>query len=463
MSKIFTTAVILAAGKGSRMQAVSLPKSLHPVAGKPLLARILTALKSINVDEVRVVIHEEYNHLIQPIADAFKAKIYFQDQNKKGTAVAVLSAQVENGHVLIINGDHPLINPVDLKNIIDKFQKESGDLCIGSYNKKEPGDYGRIVHQGHKVVAIIEKESLTHESKKITEVNAGIYLAKADYLNICLHQVDNNNPKEEYCLTDIVAIAVKQGKKVLTCPVSADSAFGANTQRELAFATKKIFVRKLNHLMNQGVIVIDPLNTYVEEMAHVGQGSVLYPGVYLKGRTNIGPFCAIETNCFIMDSVIHEFVLIRSGSYLESAEVGQRSSIGPYARLRPGTKIGKQCKVGNFVEMKKTEFGNRSKASHLSYLGDAEVGEDVNIGCGTVTCNLNINGKKYPTRIGDKAFVGSGTQIVAPVELGDCSATGAGSVITENIPSNALGIERTTQKNLTNHFNKQHNSNNKKQ
>jgi len=136
MSKVFTTAVILAAGKGSRMQAVSLPKILHPVAGKPLLARILTALKSINVDEVRVVIHEEYNHLIQPIADAFKAKIYFQDQNKKGTAVAVLSAQVENGHVLIINGDHPLINPMDLKNIIDKFQKESGDLCIGSYNKK---------------------------------------------------------------------------------------------------------------------------------------------------------------------------------------------------------------------------------------------------------------------------------------------------------------------------------------
>jgi bifunctional UDP-N-acetylglucosamine pyrophosphorylase/glucosamine-1-phosphate N-acetyltransferase len=268
----------------------------------------------------------------------------------------------------------------------------------------------------------------------------------------CLSQIKDQNPKGEYCLTDMVSVFVNQGKKVIACPVTEDSAFGVNTQKELSFATKKMFTRKLNHLMSQGVIIVDPLNTYIEDSVQVGQGSVIYPGVYLKGNTSIGPFCAIETNSFIMDSLIRELVLIRSGSYLESAEIGAQSVIGPYARLRPGTKIGKECKVGNFVEMKKTSFGSRSKASHLSYLGDAEIGEDVNIGCGTVTCNLNMDGKKYSTRIGDKVFVGSGTQMVAPVNLGDCSATGAGSVITKDVPAQALAVERTPQKNMENYF-----------
>ena len=454
MNKTVITAVVLSAGKGSRMHC-SLPKSLHPVAGQPILARILVSLKKTNVDDIRVVINEEHNHLIQPVAEAFKAQVHFQNE-KVGTAAAVLSAQTneQTGNVLIVNGDHPLIAPADLENIIKTFQKESADICIGSCIKKDPGDYGRIIRQGKKIIAIAEKDSLTHESKKINEVNAGIYLVKAEWLFTCLSQIKNQNSKGEYCLTDMVSISVNKGKKVLTCSVSEESAFGVNTQRELAFATKKTFIKKLNHLMSRGVIIIDPLNTYIEDSVQIGQGSVIYPGVYLKGRTGIGPFCAIETNSFIMDSVIHELVLIRSGSYLESAEVGAKSVIGPYARLRTGTKIGEQCRVGNFVEMKKTHFGSRSKASHLSYLGDADIGEDVNIGCGTVTCNLNMDGKKYLTRIGDKVFVGSGTQIVAPVELGDCSATGAGSVITNNVPAQTLALERSPQKNLENYFNR---------
>lgn len=454
MTQTFITAVVLSAGKGSRMHS-SLPKSLHPVAGQPVLARILASLKKAQVDEVRVVINEEHKDLIQPVAEAFKAQVFFQNE-KMGTAAAVLSTQVDTlkGNILIVNGDHPLISVSDLENMVKIFKDELADLCIGSCMKKYPGDYGRIVRQKEKIVAIVEKDSLTHESEKITEVNSGIYLIKAEYLVHCLPQIKDENPKREYCLTDMVSFLVHQGRKVLTCSVSEDSAFGVNTQKELSFATKKIFIRKLNHLMSEGVIIVDPLNTYVEEGVQVGQGSVIYPGVYLKGNTSIGSFCAIETNSFIMDSLIHELVLIRSGSYIESAEVNAQSVIGPYARLRPGTKIGKQCRVGNFVEMKKTHFGSRSKASHLSYLGDAEVGEDVNIGCGTVTCNLNMDGKKYSTRIGDKVFVGSGTQMVAPVELGDCSATGAGSVITKNVPAQALALERTPQKNLENYFNR---------
>ena len=448
----YITAIVLAAGTGSRMHS-SLPKNLHPVAGQPILSRILSILKKTGVNEIRVVINKEHKNLMQPIADAFKAKVFFQSE-KKGTAIAVLSAQIDDlkGNVLIVNGDHPLISVSDLKNMIDTVQKKSADMCLGSYIKADPGDYGRIIRKEKKIVAIIEKDSLTSESEKITEINSGIYLVKSECLKSYIPQIKDENSKQEYALTDMVSIIVKEGKKVISCLISEDSAFGTNTQRELAFATKKIFTRKLNHLMSQGVIIVDPLNTYIEESVQVGQGSVIYPGVYLKGRTSIAPFCAIEMNSFIMDSVIHQFVLIRSGSYLESTEVGTQSVIGPYARLRPGTKIGEQCRVGNFVEMKKTHFGSRSKASHLSYLGDTEVGEEVNIGCGTVTCNLNIDGKKYNTRIGDKVFVGSGTKIVAPVEIGDEAVTGAGSVITKDVPSQSLAIGRSSQNNKENYF-----------
>ena len=455
MTKIPITAVVLSAGTGSRM-ASSLPKSLHPVAGRPILARILETLKKTEVSEIRVVLNEEHQNLIQPVTSAFKADLYFQSP-KKGTAAAVQSANLDQaeGNILVVNGDHPLLRVVDLKNLIKEFQTQSADLCVGSAVKNPPGEYGRIVRQGDKVVAIVEKGSLTHESEKISEINSGIYLVKAEGLKKWLSQINNENSKKEYCLTDMVSIAASQEKKVIACRVSEDSATGVNTQRALAIATKKIFIRKLNLLMSQGVVIVDPLNTYIEESVQIGQGSVIYPGVYLKGNSSIGPFCALETNSFIRDSLIHEMVLIRAGSYLESAEVGANSIIGPYARLRPETKIGKRCKVGNFVEMKKTHFGTGSKASHHAYLGDTEVGENVNIGFGTVTCNLNVDGKKYQTTIGDKVFVGSGAQLVAPVKLGDGSVVGAGSVITRNVPMGALALERTPQKNVENYFKKE--------
>ena len=454
MAKAFTTAVVLSAGKGTRMRS-SLPKSLHPVAGRPILARILMVLKKAKVDEIRVVINEEHKRLIQPIAVAFKGQVCPQG-DKPGTAQAVMSAGVHKGEgdVLIINGDHPLVTSADLENLIKAYREQSADLCVGVCVKKEPGDYGRIIRQGGEIVAIAEKDSLTHESQKITEVNAGIYMARAGCLNLCLPEVGNQNPKGEYGLTDMVSIAVQKAKKVVTVPISEAGAYGVNTQKELAFVSKKIFTAKLNQLMDEGVIIVDPLNTYIEEDVRVGRGSVIYPGVYLKGRTGIGAFCAIEPHSFIMDSFIHDLTLIRAGSYLESAEVGTQSVIGPYARLRPGTKIGRECKVGNFVEIKKTGFGDRSKASHLSYIGDAEVGEDVNIGCGTVTCNLNLDGKKYPTHIGNKVFIGSGVQMVAPVKIGDGSAVGAGSVVTEDVPERALAVGRSPQKNLKDYFGK---------
>ena len=452
MSQTPVTAIVLSAGQGSRMCS-GLPKSLHPAAGQPILARILKALRQIQVAGIRVVINEGHKKLLQPIASAFKAKVFFQGPDK-GTASAVRSAHIDEveGFVLIVNGDHPLLSPPDLKNIIKVFQEESADLCLGSHVKENPGDYGRVIRQGRAIKAVVEKSSLTPELEKIKEINTGLYLIKAECLQAFLPQINNQNSQKEYGLTDIVSLLVQKGKKVVVCPVSENSAFGVNTQRELALATKKIFTNKLYQLMNEGVIVVDPLNTYVEDSVFVSRGSVIYPGTHLRGKTSIGSFCAIENNSFIMDSLIRDFVLIRAGSYLESVEVGSKSSIGPYARLRPGTKIEEECRVGNFVEMKKTRFGARSKAGHFSYFGNTEVGVDVNIGAGAVTCNLNMDGQKHSTKIGDKVFIGSGTYMVAPVRIGDGSVTGAGSVITKDVPEQTLALSRPPQKNIENYF-----------
>ena len=453
MGKNLITAIVMGAGQGSRMRS-ALPKSLHPVAGKPILARILRAFKEISPQEIRVVINQEHLNLIQPITHAFKAKTFFQTKSREGTASAVSSALTEDlkGDVLIVNGDHPLLSPLDLRNIIKTFYNESLDLCFGSYVRDNPGDYGRVIREKGKVKAIIEKSALNSKLAALKETNAGIYLIKAEWLKKALPQITNQNSKKEYVLTDLVLLSTQAGKKVIACLISEDSAFGVNTQRDLSFATKKIFTRKLNHLMNEGVIIIDPLNVYVEESVQVGQGSVIYPGVSLRGRTTIGSFSAIENNSFIMDSVIGDFALIRAGSYLESAEVGVQARIGPYARLRPGAKIGRECRVGNFAEVKKSHLGPRSKMGHFSYLGNAEVGEDVNIGAGAVTCNLSIDGKKHTTKIGDKVFIGSGVYMTAPVEIGDGSAVGAGSVITKNVPAGALALSRSPQKTMENYF-----------
>ena len=361
------------------------------------------------------------------------------------------------------------------------------------------GIYGRVIRQGGKIKAIVEKRKgatleagptskvnkkqdnsnktsflqgsaleagpTSKVNKKqdnsnktsLKEINTGIYLIKATVGQAFLPRIQPDNQKKEYGLTDIVSLLVQNGKKVVACPLSEDSAFGVNTQKELAFASKKLFTRKLNQLMSEGVVIIDPLNTYVEESVFVGQGSVIYPGAHLRGRTSIGSFCAVENNSFIMDSVIGDFVLIRAGSYLESAEVGAKSAIGPYARLRPGTKVEGECRVGNFAEIKKTHLRARSKVGHFSYLGDADIGEDVNIGAGAVTCNFSQDGKKHSAKIGDKAFIGSGAYMVAPVEIGDEAVIGAGSVITKNVPAKALAIARTPQNNVENYRHRQTN------
>ena len=222
-------------------------------------------------------------------------------------------------------------------------------------------------------------------------------------------------------------------------------AFGVNTQAELAQATKKVMREKMKQLLADGVIVIDPANTYVEPFVQVGPGSVLYPGCFLKGHTVIEAFCVIEPNVFMVDSRVGQSAQVRAGSYLEKAIVGNKSTVGPYARLRPGSILAEEVHIGNFVELKNTQMGARSKAGHLTYLGDAEIGEDTNIGCGTITCNYAVDKKKYKTKIGKNVFVGSDTQFVAPIEIGDNAVIGSGSTITKSVPDHALAVARGKQ------------------
>ena len=445
--------IILAAGKGSRMGS-SLPKVLHPVGGQPMIARILKMVNQIPSVEIRVVVGNGEN-FISSIAAKYNGLCFKQKEDAWGTAKAVEAACPDElkGDVLIMNGDHPLISLHDLNNFIKSHRELKSDFSIAGFNTKETNVFGRIICDGQQVTEIVEAKDVKEKNKTSSLVNTGMYLTKSETLSKYIKNIVKNK-SGEYYFTDIVSLCHKAGLKVRTVPVGWNVAFGVNTQQELSVAGNIIFENKCYELMNRGVIIVDMKNTYIESDVTVGAGSMIYPNVYLKGHTKIGSFCAIESHSFIFDSIIKNYVNIKSGSYIEKSQVDEKSIIGPYAHLREGSEIGKECKVGNFVETKKTKLGDGSKASHLSYLGDAEIGKKVNVGCGTVTCNYGVDRKKRQTKIGDEVFVGSGVQLVAPVKIGDKAVLGAGSVITKDVPKNSLALERSEQKNISDYGNK---------
>ncbi len=438
------TAIILAAGKGTRMKS-PLPKVLHPVAGRPLIERVIRAARDAGSEQIRLVVgHGE--SLVRQVVEPLNVTCYPQ-KNPQGTADAVSSAEVDSidGDVVILNGDHPLIQASDIKNFVREFKEEKCDLAVVTVKLKEPGNYGRIVRQNGSLKAIVEAKDASAETLKIQEVNTGIYVVKAGVLKDYLPRIQNNNAQKEYYLTDLIALALEAKLKVRAIPSDSRVAHGVNTQKELAFATKEVFKQKIVQLMDDGVVVIDPRTTYVEPTVQVGPGSVLYPNCFLRGQTIVGSFSVIEPNVFISDSKVGDSVQIRAGSYLENVQVQSKCSVGPYARLRPGTTMMEDSHVGNFVELKNVQFGKKSKAGHLTYLGDADIGEEVNVGCGTITCNYAVDRKKYRTKIGDRVFVGSDTQFIAPVEVGDDAVIGSGSTITKSVPAKALAVARGKQ------------------
>ena len=441
------TAIILAGGQGTRMKS-PLPKVLHPVAGQPMISRAVQTCRDAGISEIRVIVGHGAP-LIKNVLEPLQVKSFVQEK-QLGTADAVKSAQLDSleSDVIILNGDHPLITDSDLKDFISDFKEQQLDLAVVTVELENPGAFGRIVRKNNQLISIVEAKDSSSETLKIKEVNTGIYVAKAEVLKKYIPLIKNDNVQKEFYLTDLVDMALKNNLKVQALlSNNTDVAHGVNNQVELAEATKKVFLKKNKKLMEAGVIFIDPQSAHLEESVIVGAGSVIYPNVFIRGNTAIGSFAVIEPNCFVSDSIIGDSVHLKAGCYLEQVIVKNKASVGPYARLRPDTVIGEEAHVGNFVEMKKVKFGNKSKAGHLTYLGDAEIGEEVNIGCGTITCNYAADKKKYKTIIGDRVFVGSDSQLVAPVTVGSDAIIASGTTVTKNVPEGALALARTPQVN----------------
>ena len=440
--------VILAAGEGSRMLS-NKAKSLQPLGGHSMLERIYSTAYSIT-NETSFVVGYEKDSVIEEIKK-FDGTVHIAEQKKAiGTADAVKCAlpKIANNHmVLVLYGDVPLITQETLKEIISL----SDDcLTILSTIMESPFGYGRVKKDssGH-AVAIVEEKDASNNEKEIQEVFTGILCCKKELLEAAISEVDNNNAAGEYYLTDIVSIIASKGYKIKTCIVPNEEVKGANTITELSELEEIYRSMKSEELLNMGISLSDKSRLDVRGSISAGKDCHIDVNVILDGDIVLGNNVSIGPNTILKDVEIGDNSIIEAFSHLVSAKVGKNCSIGPYARLREGSHIDDDAKIGNFVETKKTTLGKGTKANHFAYLGDAEIGEDSNIGAGTITCNYD--GKnKHKTKVGDNSFVGTNSSLVAPVTIGSNSYVAAGSVITKDVPDNALGVGRAKQDNKEN-------------
>ncbi len=435
--------LILAAGKGTRMKS-DLPKVLHKVCGVPMVKKITDICSRIGSEENILILGHKKEEILKVLTDME----YVVQEEQLGTGHAVIQAKEKlngfDGTVMILCGDTPLLKKETLENLYKFHKSSNATTTILTSIYENPFGYGRIVKQNNKVVGIVEEKEATKEIKAIKEVNAGVYCFEAKNLLKALDKIDNDNEKGEYYLTDVIGIDVAAGKVVETFLLEDnDEILGINSKIELEKANCIMRDRINSSHMEKGVILIDKNNTYIEEEVEIGEDTVIYPGALLQGKTSIGKNCEILGNTRIIDCKIGNSVRIES-SILEESIVESKVTIGPFAHLRPKSHLKEEVHIGNFVEVKKSTLEKGVKAGHLTYLGDAIIGEKTNIGAGTITCNYD--GKnKFKTSIGKNAFIGSDTMLVAPVNIGDNSLVGAGSVITKDVPENALAVSRSKQ------------------
>lgn len=435
--------LILAAGKGTRMKS-DLPKVIHKVNGIPMVKKIITELEKLGTEENILILGHKKEEILKELGDVK----YVVQEEQLGTGHAIMQAKDllkdYDGDVMILCGDTPLLRYETLNKMYEVHKKSGVATTILTSIYENPFGYGRIVKDGDKVTAIIEEKEASEEIKKIKEVNAGVYCCNAKELFAALEKVTNNNEKGEYYLTDIVGIQVREEKNVASFVLEdSKEILGVNSKVELAEASKILRERKNISLMEEGVILIDPSTTYIEEQVKIGRDTIIYPTVVLEGNTVIGENCRIMGTTRIVDSTLGNDIRIES-SVIEESLVDDKVTMGPFAHLRPKSHLKEKVHIGNFVEIKKSTLEYGVKAGHLTYLGNATVGKDTNIGAGTITCNYDgVN--KFDTVIGENVFIGSDTMLVAPVNVGDKAITGAGSVITKDVPSKALAVERNKQ------------------
>jgi len=436
--------LILAAGKSTRMKS-KYAKVLHRAGGAALIEHVVRTARSISMDISIVVGHSaEKVRALVPEAE-------FVDQKEQlGTGHAVLSARQTFsdyvGHVLVLPGDVPLIGAETLEAFL-KFHRDGGfPASVLTADAPNPSGYGRIVRRNNNEVdSIVEHRDASPEVRKIPEINSGIYVFNAPALFESLTRIRNNNAQGEYYLTDVIGILVSQQQKVGAFKVSnVEEILGINTRQELADVDRVMRRRKCDSLMTDGVTIMDPDSTFIDVDVQIGPDTIIYPSVQIQGQSVIGEEVTIHSNNRITNSRIGSYTVMLEGCVIVDSSLGEHVYIGPYAHLRPGSQLGDRVKVGNFVEIKKSTLGDGSKAPHLSYLGDATIGKNVNVGAGVITCNYD-GVSKHPTIIEDGAFIGTDSQLIAPVRIGKDAYVGAGSSITEDVPAESLAIARGRQ------------------
>lgn len=443
--------IILAAGKGTRMKS-DLVKVLHPLLGLPMLSYTIDlSLNGIKASKTIVVVGYQKDQIKEKFNDP-RLRFALQEE-QQGTGHAVLQAipflQGFTGIVLILCGDVPLVKLETIRTFIDAFREQGAALSVLTAMVEKPFGYGRIIRDSEGwLEKIVEEKDATEEERLIREINTGIYCIRAPLLIDDLKEIGRENAQGEYYLTDLVEIARKKGFRCSAhWVVDPMEVMGINTRIDLAMANEVLRQEKLKDLMLAGVTVVDPKITYVDRTVEVGRDTILYPNCMLQGKTRIGERCIIESNTKISDSIIDDEVTIRTNSVITESKIEKGASIGPFAHLRPQSEVKTKAKIGNFVEVKKSVIGKGSKANHLAYIGDSLVGEQVNIGAGTITCNYD-GFEKHRTIIGDGVFVGSNVELVAPVKVGSRSSIGAGTTVTKDVPEGALAISRVKQKNI---------------
>ena len=436
-------AVIMAAGKGTRMKS-KLPKVMHSLAGKTLIEHVLGTVNQVGIERPLVIVGHGREEIESHIAE--RAELVIQTE-QLGTGHAVMQALPyfdDAQTVLILSGDQPLLKAETLQTLIELHEAQGVSATVLTATMDQPFGYGRVIKNGEFVVKIAEEKDATFEQRQIHEINTGTYCFKGSALKEALVKITTQNAQGEYYLTEVFDVLLKLGEKVLAyCTPDSNEALGINSRAQLAEAEAILRVRILDHWMAEGVTLVDPSSTFIDGDVQIEQDVTILPFTRLMGKTRIeedsviGPQTSLD-NCIVGRGSEVTYTVAKD------ALIGERCHIGPFAYLRPGTKLEAEVKVGDFVEIKNSWIEMGSKVPHLSYIGDTHVGKSVNIGAGTITCNYDgVN--KHPTKIGDHAFIGSNTNLVAPVEVGEHAITGAGSTITKNVPASALAVERSPQ------------------
>ena len=441
-------AIVLAAGLGKRMKS-SLPKVVHKILGKPMVNWVISSIfeAGIKTEDITVVTGYRAELVEELLPEGIKN---VRQQEQLGTGHATIQAMEtinSDDQILVIPGDVPFIEPETLKMLV-RESAEGFEAIVLTMKLDNPAEYGRVIEQNGRI-RIIEAKDASPEEKEINEVNTGIYIFDSQFLRDALKKLSPNNAQGEYYLTDVVQFAKKAKRVILNDP---QESLGINDRVQLSKA-QRVAQQRINHKhMLNGITIIDPENTYIGPDVIIGKDTIIEPMTFIYGNTTVGERCNIGPFTRVFDSTIQNDVTIVR-SEIDRAMVHAHCSIGPFSRLRPGAVLLEEVKIGNFVEVKKSTIGKGSKAQHLSYIGDSEVGENVNVGAGTITCNYDGK-KKHRTVIGDGAFIGSNTALVAPVNIGKETVIGAGSVITEDVPDYSLGLGRAKQVNKVDRYRK---------